>query len=132
MADYSKGRSDDELELFFPNEVLRHTLLTFFFISAVMLGVLFFPESFQKSTDEFASFQTRPPWFLLPFCYLSGLINNKFCYISIISIYAIAFIGIPFLDKNAERSLWKKPIFFSIVIINLLLIFALGIIKFLQ
>jgi quinol-cytochrome oxidoreductase complex cytochrome b subunit len=132
MADYSKGRSDDELELFFPNEVLRHTLLTFFFISAVMLGVLFFPESFQKSTDEFASIQTRPPWFLLPFCYLSGLLNNKFCYISIISIYAIAFIGIPFLDKNAERSLWKKPIFFSIVIINLLLIIALGIIKFLQ
>ena len=132
MADYSKGRSEEELEPFFPNEILRHTLLTFFFISAVMLGVLFFPESFQKSTDEFASIQTKPPWFLLPFYYLSSLINNKFCYILIISIYAIAFIGVPFLDRNAERSLWKKPVFLSIVIINLLMIFALGITKYLQ
>ena len=132
MADYSKGRSEEELEPFFPNEILRHTLLTFFFISAVMLGVLFFPESFQKSTDEFASFQTKPPWFLLPFYYLSSLINNKFCYILIISTYAIAFIGVPFLDRNAERSLWKKPIFISIIIINLLMIFALGLIKYLQ
>ena len=132
MADYSKGRSEEELEPFFPNEILRHTLLTFFFISAVMLGVLFFPELFQKSTDEFASFQTKPPWFLLPFYYLSSLINNKFCYILIISIYAIAFIGVPFLDRNHERRLWKKPIFLSIIIINLLMIFALGLIKYLQ
>ncbi|MHC4321724.1 MAG: hypothetical protein ACYST3_05555 [Planctomycetota bacterium] len=132
MADYSKGRSEEELEPFFPNEILRHTLLIFFFISAIMLGVLFFPESFQKSTDEFASFQTRPPWFLLPFCYLSGLINNKLWYILIISIYAIAFISVPFLDRNVERSLWKKPVFLSIVIINFLMIFALGIMKYFQ
>ncbi len=132
MADYSKGRSEEELEPFFPNEVLRHTLVTFFFVSAIMLGVLFFPESFQKSTDEFASYQTRPLWFLLPFCHLSGLINNKLWYILIISIYAVAFIGIPFLDRNDERRLWKKPVFLSIVIINLLMILALGITKYLQ
>ncbi len=132
MADLSKGRSEEELEPFFPNEILRHTFLTFFFISAVMLGVMFFPESFQKSTDEFASFQTKPPWFLLPFLYFSTLINNTFCYVLIISIYAIAFIGIPFLDRNSERSLWKKPIFFTIVIINILMIFALGVIRYFQ
>jgi quinol-cytochrome oxidoreductase complex cytochrome b subunit len=131
MADFRKGRSEEELEPFFPNEILRHTLVTFFFISAVMLGVLFFPESFQKSTDEFASFQTRPPWFLLPFYYLSGLINNKIYYILIISIYSITFICVPFLDRNHERRLWKKPVFFTIVIINLLLIIALGITKYL-
>ncbi|MGR3294379.1 MAG: hypothetical protein ACUZ9M_10235 [Candidatus Scalindua sp.] len=132
MADYSKGRSEEELEPFFPNEILRHTFLTFFFISAVMLGVMFFPESFQKSTDEFSSFQTRPQWFLLPFYCLSGLINDKFFYILIISIYAIAFICVPFLDRSSERSLWRKPVFFAIVIINLLMIFALGIIRVLQ
>ncbi|MCP4269682.1 MAG: hypothetical protein GY777_29610 [Candidatus Brocadiaceae bacterium] len=127
MADYSKGRSEEELEPFFPNEVLRHTLLTFLFISAVMLGVLFFPESFQKSTDEFASFQTKHPWFLLPFFHLSSLINHKVWCVVIFVIYAIAFIAIPFLDRNAERSLWKKPIFLSIVIINIIMIFVLGI-----
>ena len=132
MADYSKGRSEEELEPFFPNEVLRHTLLVFFFISAVMLGVLFFPESFQKSTDEFASFQTRPPWFLLPFFHFSILINNKAWHVIILAIYAAAFISVPFLDRSQERSLWKKPVFFSIVIVNLLLIFTLGIIKFLH
>ena len=132
MADYSKGRSEEELEPFFPNEILRHTLVTFFFISAIMLGVLFFPESFQKSTDEFASFQTKPMWFLLPFFHISTLINNKVWYVIILTIYAIMFVAVPFLDRNAERSLWKKPVFLSIVIINLLMIFALGITKYLQ
>ncbi len=132
MVDYSKGRNEEELEPFFPNEILRHTLLTFLFISAVMLGVLFLPESFQKSTDEFASFQTRPPWFLLPFYHLSNLINNKIWYVTILVIYAITFIIVPFLDRNTERSLWKKPVFLSIVIINLLMIFTFGLIKFLQ
>ena len=132
MADYSKGRSEEELEPFFPNEILRHTLVTFFFISAIMLGVLFFPESFQKSTDEFASFQTKPMWFLLPFIHFSTLINNKVWYVVILTIYAIMFITIPFLDRNAERRLLKKPVFLSIVTINLLMIFALGITKYLQ
>jgi len=107
-------------------------LVTFFFISAIMLGVLFFPESFQKSTDEFASFQTKPMWFLLPFFHISTLINNKVWYVIILTIYAIMFVAVPFLDRNAERSLWKKPVFLSIVIINLLMIFALGITKYLQ
>ena len=132
MTDYSKGRSQEELEPFFPNEILRHTLVTFFFISAVMLGVLFFPESFQKSTDEFASFQTKPPWFLIPFYHVSDLTNNKIRCITIFLIYAIAFISVPFIDRNAERSLWKKPIFLSVVIINLLMIFVLGITKYFQ
>lgn len=132
MADYSKGRSEEELEAFYPNEILRHTLLTFLFISAVMFGVLFLPESFQKATDEFASFQTKPPWFLLPFYHISSLINNRVWYVSILVIYAIIFISVPFLDRNTERSLWKKPIFFSIVIINILLIFVLGLTKYLQ
>ena len=129
MVDFSKGRSEEELEAFYPNEILRHTLLTFLFISAVMLGVMFLPESFQKSTDEFASFQTRPPWFLLPF-YCSSLIDNKVWHVAILVIYAIAFISVPFLDSNSEKSLWKKPIFLTIVIINLLMIFVLGISKY--
>jgi len=132
MVDYSKGRSEEELEAFYPNEVLRHIILTFLFISAVMLGVLFLPDSLQKSTDEFASFQTRPQWFLLPFYHLSGLINNKVWYVAILVIYAITFISVPFLDRNAERSLWKKPIFLTIVIINLLMIFVLGLTRYLQ
>ena len=132
MVDYSKGRSEEELEAFYPNEVLRHIILTFLFISAVMLGVLFLPDSLQKSTDEFASFQTRPQWFLLPFYHLSGLINNKVWQVAILVIYAITFISVPFLDRNAERSLWKKPIFLTIVIINLIMIFVLGLTRYLQ
>ena len=132
MVDYSKGRSEEELEAFYPNEVLRHIILTFLFISVVMLGVLFLPDSLQKSTDEFASFQTRPQWFLLPFYHLSGLINNKVWYVAILVIYAITFISVPFLDRNAERSLWKKPIFLTIVIINLIMIFVLSLTRYLQ
>jgi quinol-cytochrome oxidoreductase complex cytochrome b subunit len=132
MADYSKGRSEEELEPFYPNEILRHTLLTFLFISAVMLGVLFLPESFQKATDEFASFQTRPPWFLLPFYHCSSLINNRVLHVTILVIYAITFISVPFLDRNSERSLWEKPVFLCIIIINLSMILIFSLIRYFQ
>jgi quinol-cytochrome oxidoreductase complex cytochrome b subunit len=132
MVDYSKGRSEEELEAFYPNEILRHTILTFLFISAIMLGVLFLPESSQQSTDEFASLQTRPPWFFLPFYYCSSLINNMVWHVAILVIYAITFISVPFLDRNTEKRLWKKPIFLTIVIINLLMIFVLGLTRYLQ
>lgn len=132
MVDYSRGRGPEELESFYPNEVLRHILLIFLFISAVMLGVIFIPESFQKATDEFAALQTRPPWYLLPFYQLLDLIKNKAVYLVILIVLAIAFIGIPFLDRKAEKSLWKKPIFLSIIVINLLMIVLLGFIRFFQ
>ena len=132
MVDYSNGRCEEELEPFFPNEILRHTLLTFLLISSIMLGVLFLPESFQNSLDESISHGNSLPWFLLPFYYISDLIDNKVLYVLIISLYAIAFIGVPFLDRNSERRLWKKPVFFSIVLLNLLMILALGIIKYIQ
>ncbi len=132
MVDYSKGRSEEELEAFYPNEILRLTILAFLFISAIMLGVLFFPESSHKSTDEFASLQTRPPWFLLSFYHCFSLINNMVWHVAILTIYAITFISIPFLDRNAEKKLWKKPIFFSIVITNLIMIFVLGLTSYLQ
>ena len=132
MVDYSNGRCEEELEPFFPNEILRHTLLTFLLISSIMLGVLFLPESFQNSFDESISHENSLPWFLLPFYYISDLIDNKVLYVLIISLYAIAFIGVPFLDRNSERRLWKKPVFLSIVLVNLLMIFALGIIKYIQ
>ncbi|MBC8551359.1 MAG: hypothetical protein H8D23_17065 [Candidatus Brocadiales bacterium] len=132
MVDYRKGRNEDELEPFFPNEVLRHTLLTFFLISAIMLGVLFLPESYQKSIDEFASYENKPLWFLLPFSYMSSLIDSRALSVVVFAIYAIAFIAVPFLDRNRKRSLLKKPAFLSIVIINLLIILTLGITKYLQ
>lgn len=128
--DYSKGRSEEELEPFYPNEILRHTLLTFLFISTVLLGVMFLPESFQKSTDEFASIPPRPPWYLSPFYQVSDLIKNKTVFMILITIIAIAFIGIPFLDRKSERRLWKKPIFFTIIIINLATVLVLSLIRF--
>ena len=132
MVDYSRGRGHEELESFYPNEVLRHILLIFLFISAVMLGVIFIPESFQKATDEFAAFQTRPPWYLLPFYQLLDLIKHKAVYLVILIVLAIAFIGIPFLDRRSERSLWKKPVFLFIIVVNLSMIFILGLIRFFQ
>jgi len=77
-----------------------------------MLGVLFFPESFQKSTDEFVSFQTKPPWFLIPFFNFSSLINNKVWYVVILTIYAIMFIAVPFLTETL-KGVYGKNRYFS-------------------
>ncbi|MHC4181938.1 MAG: hypothetical protein ACYSR0_01115 [Planctomycetota bacterium] len=132
MVDYSRGRGPEELESFYPNEIIRHTLLILLFISAVMLGVIFIPESFQKATDEFAAFQTRPPWYLLPFYQLLDLIKNKAVYLVILIVLSIAFVGLPFLDRKSERRLWKKPVFLFIIVVNLSMIFILGLIRFFQ
>jgi quinol-cytochrome oxidoreductase complex cytochrome b subunit len=132
MVDYSRGRGPEELESFYPNEIIRHTLLILLFISAVMLGVIFIPESFQKATDEFAAFQTRPPWYLLPFYELLDLIKNKAVYLVILIVLSIAFVGLPFLDRKSERRLWKKPVFLFIIVVNLSMIFILGLIRFFQ
>lgn len=132
MVDFSKGRSEEELEPFFPNEILRHTLLTFLYISAVMVAVIYLPESFQKSTDEFAAFQTKPPWYLFPFYQLSSMIFNKVTYISILAIISIIFISVPFLDRRPEKSLWRKPVFLTIVVFSLATLIMLGLIKYLQ
>ena len=132
MVDYRIGRSEDELEPFFPNEILRHTLITFLLINAIMLGVLFLPESYYNSVDGSASSENSIPWFLLPFYFVSDLIDNKALYILVISLYTVAFIGVPFLDRNSERSLWKKPVLLSIVLVNLLMILGLGIFKYIQ
>ncbi len=127
MVDYRKGRSEEELEPFFPNEVLRHTLLTFFLVSAVMVGVIVIPESFQKSTDEFAAFVSTPPWYLLPFYQLSSLVNSKALCITALSVFSLLFVSVPFLDRSSKRCLWKKPVFLSIVILILSMIIALGV-----
>ena len=132
MVDFSKGRSEEELEPFFPNEILRHTLLTFLYISAVMVAVIFLPESFQKSTDEFAAFQTKPPWYLLPFYQLSSMIFNRATYIFILVIISIIFISVPFLDRRSERSLWKKPVFLAILVFSFAILIMFGFIKYLQ
>ncbi|GJQ60227.1 MAG: hypothetical protein D8M57_10750 [Candidatus Scalindua sp. AMX11] len=132
MVDYRKGRGKDELEPFFPNEILRHTLLTFFLISAVLVAVITFPESFQKATGEFSTFQTRPPWYLLPFYQLSFLVKSRGCYSTVLAVFALFFLAIPFLDRNPKRRLWKKPVFLSLVILSLSLVIILGLMRYLK
>lgn len=132
MVDYRKGRSNEELEPFFPNEILRHTLLTFFLISAVMVAVIALPESFQKATDEFASFQTRPAWYLLPFYQLSSLVTGKALYCGVLVVFALLFVALPFLDRNKKRCLWEKPMFLCLVILSLSMVIVLGLMRFLK
>ncbi len=127
MKDYSKGRTPEELEPLYPNQILTHGIVTFLLVSAIMLGVVFIPESFQKATEEFASYQTRPPWFLLPFYQLSYMVNSNVWFVVVLAIYAIVFISVPVIDRKSERSLWKKPIFLFIVIVNLSMIIVLGL-----
>ncbi|MDR4499260.1 MAG: hypothetical protein MRK02_15280 [Candidatus Scalindua sp.] len=132
MVDYRKGRSEEDLEPFFPNEILRHTLLTFFLMSAVLIAVIVLPESFQKSTGEFAAFQTKPPWYLLSFYQLSFLLKSKVLYITALVVFALLFVSIPFLDRNPKRCLCEKPVFFSLVILCLLMVIFLGLMRFLK
>lgn len=143
MKDYTKGRSPEMLEPFFPNEVFRHIIVSCFLLVIECVAVKFFPLPFKlvEKPDSIS-------WFLLPVYKLSRLVHNEILFILILVVGAFAFISWPFLSSGkiynllalkkingsnryhdwhiSERfSLWQRPIQFTIVVITLISVILL-------
>lgn len=143
MKDYTKGRSPEMLEPFFPNEVFRHIIVSCFLLVIECVAVKFFPLPFKlvEKSDSIS-------WFLLPVYKLSRLVHNEILFILILVVGAFAFISWPFLSsgkiynllalkkvKGSNRyydghiterfNLWQRPIQFTIVVITLISVILL-------
>lgn len=143
MKDYTKGRSPDMLEPFFPNEVFRYIIVSCFLLVIECVAVNFFPLPFKLVEKP-----DRISWFLLPVYKLSRLVHNEKFFILILVAGAFAFISWPFLssdkiynlvflkkvknynkyhtENTAERlNLWQMPIQFTVVVITLIAVILL-------
>ncbi|RIJ89630.1 MAG: hypothetical protein DB853_14220 [Candidatus Brocadia sp.] len=71
MKDYTKGKSPEMLEPFFPNELFRHIIVLCFLVIIELVAVIFFPlPKLVKKPDHI-------PWPLLPVYNLKQLIQNE-------------------------------------------------------
>jgi quinol-cytochrome oxidoreductase complex cytochrome b subunit len=130
MKDYTKDYPPEELEPFFPNELLRHLLVIFLLIIVEFLGVVLLPETAQDRVDPLSAaggYDPKPLWFLLPIYGLFGLIPSKTVCFALLGCDMAALISLPFWDRVKERRLWKKRGLFEVVIIWLIIFLILGI-----
>ncbi len=127
MKDYTKDYPPEALEPFFPNEFLRHVLVTLFLVIIVFLGVVFLPETTQDRVDDGGTYEPKPLWFLLPIHGLFELIpSNTLCF-TLLGIGAAALISLPFWDRAKERRLWRKQGLFGAVIAWVIIFVILGV-----
>ncbi|HHT9119039.1 MAG TPA: hypothetical protein ACFYD3_00650 [Candidatus Hypogeohydataceae bacterium YC41] len=130
MKDYTKDYSPEELEPFFPNELLRHLLVIFLLIIVEFVGIAFLPETAQDRVSQQSAsggYQPKPLWFLLPVYGLFKLVPSKTACFVLLGCGAMAFISLPFWDRAKERRLWKKRGLFEAVIIWLIIFLILGV-----
>lgn len=143
MKDYTKGRSPEMLEPFFPNEIFRHIIVSCFLVILEFLAVIFFPLPFQ-----FVDKPAHIPWFFLPFHNLRKLIHNEGLFVSVLVLCALFLISWPFLASIRSYCrlflgkikitssftdcyskeiypLWQKPVPFAVVIITIVLMINL-------
>ncbi|UJS20445.1 MAG: hypothetical protein L3J18_16370 [Candidatus Brocadia sp.] len=147
MKDYTKGKRPEMLEPFFPNELLRHIIISCFLIILEMGAIMAFPLTW-KILDK----PGHIPWFLLPIYQLRTLVQNEAVFISVLVLSALLFVSWPFLvrDRNYRRSsfpdaegrsssyarhskerhnLWHRPLLFAIVITTIISLITLCFIK---
>ncbi len=136
MKDYTKGKSPDMLEPFFPNELFRHAIVSCFLVIVELVAVMVLPLPWKP-----VAWPDYVPWFLMPVYNLSRLIHNEILFIAFLVVCAILFVSWPFLVVRKKRhavlpedagngakecgDLWKRPVLFTLVIIALLSIITL-------
>ena len=95
MKDYTKGRSPEMLEPFFPNEIFRKIIVCSFLLVVEFIAVIFFPLPFKLVNKP-----DHVSWFLLPVYKLSRLVHNDVLLILILALCALVFISWPFFASG--------------------------------
>ncbi len=135
------------LEPFFPNELLRHIIVSCFLVILEIGAVILFPLPWKVVNKP-----DHIPWFLLPGYKLHKLMHHDVLFISVLVLSALIFVSWPFLVRdtkgnvssfqNAEGqnysharhgeercNLWHRPVLFAIVISTIISLITLCFIK---
>lgn len=104
MKDYSKGKRPDELEPFFPNEILRVVIAALIVVILILALVVAIPESFQEMNHEISSYASAAPaWYLLPFYKLFNTADSIILAVLVCTIGALSIIALPFIRNFFKR-----------------------------
>jgi hypothetical protein len=142
MKDYTKGKSPEMLEPFFPNEIFRYITVGCFLVIVELVSVMLFPLPCKLLNKP-----DHIPWFLLPVYKLKKLIHNEALFISILVLGAFLFVSWPFLVSSRKRNLlspdnthdtygsrachtkghylWQMPIPFIVVVVVIIFVITL-------
>ncbi len=111
---------------FFPHFVIKDLKVIYIFLGIMFIIVFFFPNFvFPKDAlipaDPFSTPEhIKPEWYFLANYQFLKLIPNEFLGIFLQLIIAVVIFLLPFIDRNPERRIWKRPLFFLTIVLGIL------------
>jgi len=125
---YPPGTDETKIKKipFFPHFVLEDLKVIYLFLALMFVIVFFFPQfvlpkdalipADPLSTPE----HIKPEWYFLANYQFLKLIPNEFLGIFLQMIIALLIFLLPFIDRTPERRIWKRPVFFTIVVLGII------------
>ena len=107
---------------FYPTFVMEDVLVIFVFMAVFCGVVFFFPELIVFGDAEIPAdpFNTpehiKPEWYFLASYQLLKIIPSEFGALILISVTALLFVFLPFIDRSEENNILKRPVFLIMVL----------------
>ncbi|MEN3045875.1 MAG: cytochrome bc complex cytochrome b subunit [Candidatus Hydrothermales bacterium] len=125
---YPPGTDESKVKKipFFPYFFLKDLRSIYLFFALTLLIVFFFPQlvfpkdAMVKADPLETPEKIKPEWYFLFNYQLLKIVPNEFLGIFIQILLALVILLLPFIDRNPERRIWKRPLFFMSVIFFIL------------
>ncbi|MCH8208597.1 MAG: hypothetical protein IIA62_06045 [Nitrospinae bacterium] len=108
---------------FYPTFVMEDVLVIFIFM-AVFCGVVFFFPGlivFGDARIPADPFNTpehvKPEWYFLASYQFMKIIPSEVGALILMSIAALLFVSLPFMDRSEENNILKRPVFLTLVLV---------------
>jgi ubiquinol-cytochrome c reductase cytochrome b subunit len=107
----------------FPKFVMEDVLVILIFMVAFCVLVFFFPQLIVFGDAEVPAdpFNTpehiKPEWYFLASYQFLKIIPSEFGALILMSIAALLFVLLPFVDRGEENNILKRPIFLTLVLV---------------
>ncbi len=108
---------------FYPTFVMEDVLVIFIFMAVFCGMVFFFPQLIVFSDAEVPAdpFNTpehiKPEWYFLASYQFLKIIPSEFGALILMSVAALLFVFLPFIDRSEENNILKRPIFLTLVLV---------------
>ncbi len=120
-----------EVELFYPRQVLMDLSLTALLIAGLGLLCFFVPmELGPPANPADAQYIPRPEWYYLPIFQWLKYWHGSAAIIGVLvipTLLVLAVLALPFLDRSVERRPWKRPIAMAAYAFVVLALVGLGL-----
>jgi ubiquinol-cytochrome c reductase cytochrome b subunit len=106
---------------FYPTFVMEDVLVIFIFMAVFCGMVFFFPQLIVFGDAEVPAdpFNTpdhiKPEWYFLASYQFLKIIPSEFGALILMSIAALLFVLLPFVDRSEESNILKRPVFLTLV-----------------